>query len=353
MNLGVRGQNLVNVAVVGLGWWGRMMVESLAPSDSVRVVAAVEPARAVGEPLCRRWGIRLHAELGGALSDRGVDAVILTTPNRFHEAQVIEAAAHGKHVFCEKPLALSLASAERAVAACLRHGVRLGIGHERRFEPPTALLRGMLADGSLGRVLQIEGNFSQNKFLALPADNWRLAVADAGCGPMTATGIHLLDLACSIAGPALAVRAVGSNRATGFPSGDSVSAQIVFADGVVATINAMLATPFHARFAVFGAQGWVEIRDKSHVERPSGWTVARAGSDGRAETFDVPVATPVRDNVEAFARAVRGRQSDYPVALQEMLDTTALLEAVADAARTEGSVVPRRSDLLATSGADA
>ena len=343
----------MNVAVVGLGWWGKMMVDSLAPSVSVRVVAAVEPNQEVGEPLCRRWGIRLHRELGEALADTAVDAVILTTPNRFHEAQVIESAQRGKHVFCEKPLALSLASAERAVAACVHHGVRLGIGHERRFEPPTAMVQRMISEGSLGRVLQIEGNFSQNKFLALPADNWRLAVAEAGCGPMTATGIHLLDLAGSIAGPALEVRAVASNRATGFASGDSAAAHVLFADGVTASINAMLATPFHARFAVFGDRGWIEIRDKSHVERPSGWTVTRSDSDGDITVLDVPPATPVRDNVEAFARAVAGRQSDYPIPLQQMLDTTALLEAVSDATRSGGIVVPVRSGLLAASGVSA
>ena len=341
---------MVNVAVIGLGWWGKIVTDSLAASESVRVVAAVEPDRARGEPLCARRGIRHYPQLGDALTDAEVEAVVLTTPNRLHEVQVIESARHGKHVFCEKPLALSLASAERAVEACLRHGVRLGIGHERRFEPPMKLLRRMICDRSLGRVMQIEGNFSQNKFLALPPGNWRLAVREAGCGPMTATGIHLLDLACSIAGPALQVRAAASNLATGFESGDSAAAHIVFADGVTASINAMLATPFYARFAVFGSNGWIEVRDKSHVESPSGWTLTRSVVDGSTEAVDFAAAAPVRDNLEAFARAVRGRQSDYPVPLQEMLDTTALLEAVFHATQDAGVVAPRRSDLLARHG---
>ncbi|RYF74444.1 MAG: Gfo/Idh/MocA family oxidoreductase, partial [Comamonadaceae bacterium] len=186
----LKGKPVVNVAVIGLGWWGRIMVKSLAASDTVRVVAAVEPDAALGAPLCAEFGIRHFASYAEVLRDAEVHAVILTTPNRLHEQQIIEAAEHGKHVFCEKPLALSLASAERAVAACLRANVRLGIGHERRFEPPMLLVRQLIADGSLGRVLHIEGHFSQNKFLALPPDNWRLSLEEAGCGPMTATGIH-------------------------------------------------------------------------------------------------------------------------------------------------------------------
>ncbi|VTU15107.1 Putative 4,5-dihydroxyphthalate dehydrogenase [Variovorax sp. PBL-H6] len=338
---------MVNIAVVGLGWWGKIMVNTLAGSSSVRVVAAVEPNAELGAPLCKEGGIRHYAQLSDALQDPEVEAVILTTPNRFHEEQIVEAAQAGKHVLCEKPLALGLASAERAVEACLRSGVRLGIGHERRFEPPMKMVRQLVADGALGQVLQIEGNFSQNKFLALAPDNWRLSVQEAGCGPMTATGIHLLDLAGSIAGAARAVRATAYNLATGFESGDSASAHVVFDNGVTATINAMLSTPFYSRFAVFGSRGWIEVRDKSHVESPSGWIVTRSTTGDETETIDIPVATPVRENVEAFARAVRGKQSDYPVSLQEMLNTTSLLESVFEAARTGSLVVPRKSDVLA------
>lgn len=343
---------MLKVAVIGLGWWGKMVTEALASSAVVKVVAAVEPNRFVGEALCQSRGIRLYTELREALNDAEVEAVVLTTPNRLHEAQVVESAQHDKHVFCEKPLALSLASAERAVQACLHYGVRLGIGHERRFEPPVQLLRHMMADGSLGRVLQIEGNFSQNKFLALEPGNWRLSTAEAGCGPMTATGIHLLDLACSIAGPARQVRATLSNRATGFESGDSASAHIVFDDGVTASINAMLSTPFYSRFAVFGSKGWIDIRDKSHVESPSGWIVTRSAPGGATETLETAVAAPVRDNLEAFAKAVRGQQSDYPVPLQEMLNTTSLLEAVFAATKVDTLVIPRESRLLASAPLD-
>lgn len=322
------------------------MVKSLAASQTVRVVAAVEPDAALGAPLCAGFGIRHFDSYADVLRDADVHAVILTTPNRLHEQQIVDAASHGKHVFCEKPLALNLASAERAVAACLRHGVRLGIGHERRFEPPMLLVRQLIADGSLGRVLHIEGHFSQNKFLALPPDNWRLSLEEAGCGPMTATGIHLLDLAGSIAGPALEVRASVSNLATGFASGDTASAHIVFGDGISATINAVLATPFYSRFAVFGSKGWIEVRDKSHVEAPSGWTVIRSAPGDKAEVHDLPVATPVRDNLEAFARAVTGAQEDYPVPIQQMLNTTSLLETVFEAAQRGGVLTPRLSTLL-------
>ena len=336
---------MLRVCVVGLGWWGKIMVRTLAASSKVRVVAAVEPDLALGQSFCAEHGIRHLASYAQGIEAADVDAVILTTPNSLHEVQIIAAARAGKHVFCEKPLALTLASALRSVQACLDHGVRLGIGHERRFEPPMLLIKRLLAEGALGRLLQIEGNFSQDKFLALAPDNWRLSRAQAGCGPMTATGIHLLNLATSIAGPAIQVLALNSKLATGFESGDSVSAQLLFADGVSASINAMLSTPFYARFAIFGSKGWIEVRDKSHVENPSGWIVTRSAPNDGSVVEDYPVATPVLDNVEAFAAAVAGQQADYPIALQDMLDTTAALEAIAESADSGVIVKPKESSM--------
>ncbi|WP_289460261.1 Gfo/Idh/MocA family protein, partial [Klebsiella pneumoniae] len=74
------------------------------------------------------------ADYAEVLADPSIDAVILTTPNSLHTAQVAAAARAGKHVFCEKPLALTQAEAAASVAICAKHGVQLGLGHERRFE---------------------------------------------------------------------------------------------------------------------------------------------------------------------------------------------------------------------------
>ena len=149
--------------MIGLGWWGRTIVRTLEGSGRVQVIAGVDPAPGAAEA-----GVRLLPSLEAALAEEGVQAVILCTPHSQHAAQVVQAAAAGKHVFCEKPLCLTLADAERAVAACRDAGVVLGVGHERRFEPPVLELRRLLAEGALGVPLQIEANFSQDKFLGWP-----------------------------------------------------------------------------------------------------------------------------------------------------------------------------------------
>src|SRR5690606_29624070 len=152
---------------------------------------------------------------------------------------IVAAAAAGLHVFCEKPLCLTLEEARAAVAACESRQRVLGIGHERRFEPEVVALRELIAAGELGEVLQIEGNFSQDKFLTLPRDNWRLSNTVAPVGPLTATGIHLVDLSIAILGPCERLWARLATLGADFPNGDTLGVMMGFANGANALISAV------------------------------------------------------------------------------------------------------------------
>src|SRR5256885_14737185 len=149
-----------------------------------------------------------------------------------------------------------------------------GVGPERRFGPPIQELMRMVTGGELGTPLQIEANFVQDKFLSLPPDNWRLSAKEAPAGPMTATGIHLLDLSVAVFGAAdrvfASVRQLGSQLA----NGDTLGILVNFKSGGNALLSAVLATPFDGRFAVYGNKGWAEVRDKAHPEDPRGWTLS-------------------------------------------------------------------------------
>ena len=160
--------------------------------------------------------------------------------------------------------------------------------------------------GELGRIHQIEANFSHDKFLALDRDNWRLKADQAPAGGMTATGIHLLDLSVRLLGPAQSVWCVCEQLSSDLPQGDTVAAYVKFRGGGTSYVSASLANPFISRFAVFGSKGWIDIRDKAHVEAPDGWVVTSAMAGGPITTVEVPPAEPVKDNLVSFARAVRG-----------------------------------------------
>jgi predicted dehydrogenase len=326
---------MINAAIVGLGWWGRTIARDLSQSSLIRPVLGIDPLES-GQAVATQLGMRTSSRFEDALEDADVEAVILCSPHRFHADQIVAAAKAGKHVFCEKPLCTTGAEVERAVAAVKDAGVHLGIGHERRFEPSVIDVRKRFAAGEFGTALQIEANFSQDKFLALPPDNWRLSPTESPVGPLSATGIHLVDLSIAFFGRPKEVWARLSTRGSSFANGDTLAITLAFENGATALLSAILATPFVGRLAVYGSQGWVEIRDRTHPENPTGWdvTVVRRGEE--PVTQFAPPHPAVRDNLESFARAVSG-ESPYPVTLDEMVANVRTFEAITRSA-TSGRI---------------
>jgi len=325
-----RSSGPVCVGVIGYGWWGRVISRQLAASECFELRAVAESDADVRltmaeEAQALRFEVMDSADALIARPD--LEAVILCTPHLFHSEQIVQAAQAGKHVFCEKPLCLTLADAQRAVTECSRRQLVLGIGHERRFEPALVDLRKDIAAGRIGTVLQIEANFSQDKFFALPPDNWRLTKRFAPVGPLTATGIHLVDLAVAILGCPEAVWARLATRGSVFENGDTLGVMMAFPGGANAMISAILATPFEGRFAVYGSDGWIEIRDRTHPEQPTGWDVTRALRGEPRQTKFWEPHPAVLDNLEAFAKAVQGLET-YPVSSAELLANVASLEAI-------------------------
>jgi predicted dehydrogenase len=333
---GARGP--VKIAMIGLGWWGKKMTAVLRKAkDDIEVVCAAEP-NPDGAEFASANGFKHYASDRDAMSHPGVEAVILATPHSLHAEQIERAVAAGLHIFCEKPLALTHSGAEAAVRACKSRNLVLGMGHERRWEPPVAEMLVAARSGKLGRLLQVEANFSHDKFLSLDSGNWRLNAAEAPVGGMTATGIHLTDLSAALFGAARDVRVSCETLGSDFPQGDTMSAHIRFKSGGTAYVSATLVTPFVSRFAVFGTAGWIDIRDKAHVEAPAGWIVTSATTGSPISGAEVPPAEPVRDNLVAFARTIRGI-APYPITGDDLINNISILEAIIASAANDGAVV--------------
>ena len=328
----------VKVAMIGLGWWGKKMTAVLKKAhQDIEIVCAAEPNPA-GADFAKENGFAHYANYKGALKHPGVEAVILATPHSLHAEQIKLAVAAKKHIFCEKPLALTKKGAELAVNLCKKNKLVLGMGHERRWDPPIAMMLAMARSGKLGRIQQIEGNFSHDKFTTLDKSNWRLNKKEAPVGGMTATGIHLTDLSAALLGPAKDLRVSCESLSSKIPQGDTVSVHIRFKGGGTSYVSASLAMPFISRFAVFGSKGWIEIRDKAHVESPAGWVVTSAMVGGPITVTEIPPAEPVKDNLVAFARAIR-KTEPYPITGKDLINNIAILEAIIKSAAKKGAVV--------------
>ena len=145
---------MIKAAIIGLGWWGQHIVSTLQnKSEKIRFVRAVDLNLGASQQIAAQHSLELSSDLGDALEDAEVEAIVLATPHSLHEVQILAAASAGKHVFCEKPLALTRESAEKAVAACDAAGIILGLGHERRFEPAMIEIKNLIKSGSLGDIM--------------------------------------------------------------------------------------------------------------------------------------------------------------------------------------------------------
>ena len=186
---------MIKAAIVGMGWWGRTIVESVqSDSDVIRFVAgATRTVSPEVSAFADAQKLTLAPNFEALLADPNVDAVVLATPHSQHTEQVIAAAQAGKHVFCEKPFALTKADAEAAVAATTTAGVTLGLGYNRRFHPEMTALREKITAGELGTILHFEATMTFPNALFLKPEAWRADREETPCGGLTPMGVHAID----------------------------------------------------------------------------------------------------------------------------------------------------------------
>ena len=332
---------MVRAAIVGLGRWGRSLVASVQGERDIRFVLGHTRTRASAEEFCRRHDIALVDSFERILSDAGIDAVVLATPHSRHEAQVRAAAAAGKHVFVEKPIALSRRSADLAVAAARRADVVLAVGFTRRFHPSIGEVRRRLAEGRLGTLVAMVGQHTTSTGAFIAPDNWRADPGESPAGAMTAVGVHLLDHMIEFGGRVRDVQCVTRRHGRG-PADDTTTLLLRFANGVTGTIFCSVATATNFAFTVYGTEALAEI-SRPNLQRfrfvpgseqaPTGPVTAPPD-----EVIEHPDFDTLSAELIAFASAIRDKTA-YPVPLDDVLHGMSVFDAVVRAAAS-GRIEP-------------
>jgi predicted dehydrogenase len=336
---------MINAAIVGLGRWGQNLVNSVqGKSDAIRFVAGATRTVAKAEVYAREKGFALHDSYNQVLADPKIDAVVLATPHTQHAAQVVAAAKAGKHVFTEKPLALTHASARAAVRACAKAGVTLAVGYNWRFQPALNEMRRMLDDGTLGKLLHLEGNFCGPSVYRFTKGHWRQERGEGPAGGMTGRGVHTLDAYLYLAGRVAAVHAQSSRRALSHGLDDTTSMLITFKSGATAYLGTVIATAETWRMQLFGSKGWAEVGDVEHLTT---WQMRVCKIDPqnlhthhRPETLTFPQVSTERAELEHFARAAAAKR---PLAVPggDEEHGVAVLEAILKSAKAKKTVTLR------------
>lgn len=321
---------MIRAAIVGLGRWGQVLVDSVHErSEKIRFTRVVTRTPASAEAYARARGLALTASLKQALADPMTDALVLATPHSLHAEQIRQAAAAGKHVFVEKPFTLTKASAEQAVRDAEDADIVLALGHNRRFLPAVAELRARLAAGCLGTVMHAETNQSGPGALRYRQGMWRASRSESPAGGMAGMGIHMVDGLIDLLGPIREVQTLSCRRTLAVEIDDTTSVLLRFASGATGYLGTLAATAAEWRMQIFGSAGWIELRDERRLE-------AR-GLDTAPERIDFGPFDKEHAELEAFADAVDGK-ADYPLPLTQAVHGIAVFEAIARSADTGKAV---------------
>lgn len=319
---------MLNVGIVGLGNWGRRLVESVqGKSDKIRFATAFSRSPDKIKSLCDKHGMTASGDMTAFLADRSISAVVSAGPAGLHAKHGIAALEAGKHALIIKPFATNRADAEAVRATAKRTGLLAVLGYNRCFMPPVEEMRRRVAAGAIGKLLHGEGNFCVDRYGPLKAGEWKTDRAQVHAGSLAD---HMLYNLIGLFGEVGEVDVHGASHAISTPIADTSAVLLRFRNGCSGLLTAIGVTAEDYRLQVFGTKGWIELRGLDEFTfQPT---------EGKAERITYPPFDAERAEMEAFADAVGGAQP-FPYSLDNAVHSAVVMEAMGASANARKPVV--------------
>src|SRR5215212_841125 len=346
-------------AVIGVGIVARLRhipaFQEAARRGVAELVVICDPVAAALDEAGDQAGIReRYQDYREVLARDDIDVITIATPNSLHEQIAVEALHAGKHVLCEKPLALSLDGARRMAAAARATGRVNSVNYRYRWVPSARYLKELLETGEVGVVRQIFMNYFNAAVLEPTAPiQWRQTRAEGG-GILADIGSHLIDMALWLVGPIKRVRGdlwtftcerpSGDNGVAPVDVDDAATCQLEFASGAIGVMNASglcLGRLNHQRIEVYGTDGGVVYE----IDRPGdiggdrlhvcfGEAQHRTVGMAPARTQPRHEGTPLDPFLDFFQAIRQGR--DAPITFDDAVRVQAVLDAAERSAANGG-----------------
>ena len=283
-----------------MGWWSDVLADAIMRSGRMKIAACYSRSRDKREAFARKYACTAAASYEEILGDRRIEAIINTTPNSAHLETTYSAAAAGKHVFLDKPIANTIDDARAITAACRQAKVVLALGYQRRRESHFRWVKEKIEAGVFGKLVNAEANISRDRLGKIDLNSWRYTAAGMPGGVMLQIGIHYTDVLEYLVGPVKAVSGRFVRLVLPGDNPDVASLVLEHENGALSTLNASYASASeYYLMNIYGKEA------SAYYDMHNGLRWLKRGSD-KSEPVAMQKNDPIVEELDEFANAVRG-----------------------------------------------
>ena len=291
----------INVACLGMGWWSDVLADAMQRSDKFNIRSCYTRSDEKRVAFAKKYNCAAAASYEAILADKSIDAIINTTPNNVHLETTQQAAAAGKHVFLDKPIANTLAEGRAITEACRTAGVVLALGYQRRRESQFRWIKQQIDDGVFGRLVNAEANISRDRLGKIDLNSWRYQAAGMPGGVMLQIGVHYVDVLEYLMGPVTAVSGQLAQLVLPGDNPDVATLLLQHENGALSTVNASYASASENYVMnIYGKEA------SAYYDLHGGLRFVKRGAE-KAEAVPFTKNDTFVDELDEFAAAVRGQ----------------------------------------------
>ena len=289
----------LRVACIGMGWWSDVLADAIVRSGKLKIVACYTRSVDKRAAFAAKYGCRDASSYEEILADPAIEAIINTTPNDAHLSTTSAAAAAGKHVFLDKPIANTVSEGRAITQACAKAGVLLGLGYQRRREVQFRWIRHQIDQGTFGQLVNAEANISRDRLGKIDLSSWRYQAAGMPGGVMLQIGIHYVDVLEMLIGPVRRVSAASAQLVLPGDNPDVANLILEHECGAISNLTASYASASeYYMMNVYGKEA------SAYYDLFGGLRYLRRGEAAPRAVAMLPNDT-IREELDEFAACIR------------------------------------------------
>lgn len=289
----------LRVAVLGIGWWSDVLADACKRSTLFDIATCFTRSPEKRAAFASKYKCAQADSYEQILADASIEAIINTTPNNVHLETTRQAAAAGKHVFLDKPIANSVAEGLEIARICEQAGVVLALGYQRRRETHFRWIKNEIDAGRFGRLVQAECNISRDRLGKIDVSSWRYQASGMPGGVMLQIGIHYVDVLEFLMGPVKRVSGMSNQLVLPGDNPDVANLILEHESGAISNLTASYASASeYYMMNIYGKEA------SAYYDLFNGLRHLKRG-ESKASPIATQANDAIREELDEFAACVR------------------------------------------------